>query len=139
MDWIKIASIVSISLQFISFWFAAPEVLGSKWLQKAEAIIRKVIKTIPGFLMLILGAIIGVLTPKALSGFNLKLLIPLILLFLVTIIFSKKLQKMLDEKISVPLLNRLIINQSFRFSLLKTAAILFTLGFIIQIITIIYS
>ncbi|ARV13718.1 hypothetical protein [Polaribacter sp. SA4-12] len=139
MDWIKIASIASISLQFISFWFAAPEVLGSEWLQKAEAIIRKVIKTIPGFLMLILGGVIGVLTPKALTGFNLKVLIPLILLFIITIIFSKKLQKILDEKISVPLLNKLIINQSFRFSLLKTAALLFTLGFIIQIITIIYS
>ncbi len=139
MDWIKIASIVSISLQFISFWFAAPEVLGSEWLQKAEAIIRKVIKTIPGFLMLILGGIIGVLAPKALTGFNLKVLIPLILLFIITIVFSKKLQKILDEKISVPLLNKLIINQSFRFSLLKTAALLFTLGFILQIITIIYS
>lgn len=139
MNWIKIVSIVSISLQFISFWLAAPEILGSKWLQKAEVIIRKAIKTIPGLIMLILGAFIGFFTPKALSGFNLKILIPLILLFILTIIFSKKIQKLLDEKISVPLLNKLIINQDFRFSLLKTAALLFTTGFILQIITIIYQ
>ena len=139
MDWIKIASIASISLQFISFWFAAPEVLGSEWLQKAEAIIRKGIKTIPGFLMLIIGVVVGFLIPKSLSDFNLKLIIPLACIFLLVVVFSKRMQKILDEKISVPLLNKLIINQSFRFSLLKTAALLFTLGFIIQIITIIYS
>ena len=139
MDWIKIASIASISLQFISFWFAAPEVLGSEWLQKAEAIIRKGIKTIPTILMFILGAIIGVITPKTIDEFNLKILIPLVLILILILIFSKKIQKILDEKISVPLLNKLIINQNFRFSLLKTAAILFTLGFILQIITIIYS
>ncbi|WP_405605539.1 hypothetical protein [Polaribacter sp. Asnod1-A03] len=139
MNWIKIVSIVSISLQFMSFWFAAPEVLGSEWLKKADAIIRKGIKIIPTFLMFILGAIIGVIIAKTIGEYNLKIIIPLILILITVLIFSKKMEKALDEKISIPLLSKLIINQSFRFSLLKTAALLFTLGFILQIFTIIYS
>ena len=113
MNWIKTLSIISISLQFVSFWFAAPEVLGREWLQKAEVLLRKGIKTIPGFIMLLLGAAIGMLTPKSFRDFNLKILIPLVLFFLVMVVFSKKIQQILDKKIAAPLLNKLIISVRF--------------------------
>ncbi|PQJ78943.1 hypothetical protein [Polaribacter porphyrae] len=59
MDSIKIISIVSITLQFISFWLAAPEVLGIEWLKKTESLIRKGILAIPNIVLGILGMIVG--------------------------------------------------------------------------------
>jgi hypothetical protein len=139
MDLIKALSILSITLQFVSFWLAAPEILGREWLKRTEGFIRGGIMFIPSILLGIVGMAIGYLFMEGIDNLNLKLLIPTILVFIITIIFSKKLKSWLDKKISVPILNKLIINDSFRFTLLKLGAFLFTLGFFLQIITIIYQ
>ncbi|MCG1037224.1 hypothetical protein [Polaribacter sargassicola] len=139
MKTIKILSILSISLQFLSFWLAAPEILGGEWLKKTESFIRSGIMVIPSIILGIIGMIIGFLLDEGVGSLNLKLLIPIILFFILIIIFYKKIKVWLDQKISKPILNKLIINDSFRFTLLRFAAILFTLGFFLQIITIIYQ
>jgi purine-cytosine permease-like protein len=139
MDSIKIISILSIALQFISFWLAAPEVLGSEWLKKTESLIRKGILAIPNIVLSVLGVIVGYSFMEGLENLNYYILVPAILMLILSVVFAKKIKKILDLNITVPILKKLIINDSFRFTLLKTAAMLFTLGFVLQIITIIYQ
>ena len=139
MDSLKVLSIVSITFQFISFWLAAPEVLGSEWLKKTESLIRKAILAIPNIVLGILGMIVGYSFMEGVDDLNYWILVPAILLLIFSLVFAKKIKKKLDLKVTAPILNKLIINDSFRFTLLKTAAMLFTLGFLLQIITIIYQ
>lgn len=139
MDWIKIINIVSICLQFFSFWLAAPEILGSAWLQKAEAIIKKAIMKIPNIILMFIGLIIGHSFANGLYKDDIKMVILFGVIFIIVLAFSKKMKTLLNDKISTPLLNKLIINDSFRFTLLKTAALIFTVGFLLQIIAIAYS
>ena len=60
-------------------------------------------------------------------------LIAIVVVMLVLMFFSKKIEKLLDRKISKPLMDKLILNDSFRFTLLKFSAIFFTIGFFIQL------
>ncbi|PQJ78942.1 hypothetical protein [Polaribacter porphyrae] len=76
---------------------------------------------------------------EGVDDLNYYILVPAILLLILSLVFAKKIKKILDLKITAPILKKLIINDSFRFTLLKTAAMLFTLGFVLQIITIIYQ
>lgn len=131
MDLPKILSILGISFQFFSFWLAAPEILGPEWLQKTEVLLKRLISQIPNYIILIVGGFLGAFF--AMSKQNYIIVILLIVVFLLITIFRKKLERYLERKISEPLLNNLIISQNLRFTLLKIAAALFTLGFLLQV------
>ncbi|WBX70310.1 hypothetical protein [Tenacibaculum retecalamus] len=139
MDWIKTINIVSLCLQFLSFWLAAPEILGTAWLQKAEAIIKRTIMKIPNIILMFISLIIGHFFANGIHKYEIRTVIFFGIIFVFVLVFSKKMRTLLNEKISTPLLEKLIINDSFRFTLLKTAALMFTVGFILQIIAIAYS
>lgn len=134
---IKIFTILGLILQFVAFWFAAPEILGVDWLKKAERIIREAINKIPSLISLILGIVIGLLLYFTKSSIFWVLLITII----VAIQWknTKRIEAYLDRKISQPIMNKLIISQNFRYLLLKFAAIFFTVGFIIQLIIVVIS
>lgn len=134
---IKIFTILGLILQFVAFWFAAPEILGVDWLKKVERIIREAINKIPSLISLILGIVIGLLLYFTKSSIFWVLLITII----VAIQWknTKRIEAYLDRKISQPIMNKLIISQNFRYLLLKFAAIFFTVGFIIQLIIVVIS
>lgn len=118
-------------MQFFSFWLAAPEILGPEWLQKTEVLLKKLISQIPNYILLIAGAFLGAFF--SMSSRNIFLVILILAFFIVTATFHKRIERYLERTISEPLLNNLIVNQSLRFTLLKIAAALFTLGFLLQI------
>lgn len=134
----KLFLILGLTLQFTAFWLAAPEILGVEWLKKAEKIIRKIISNIPNFLLMILGMFMGIFFSTTIKNFTLLGIAAAILMAL-TLLFSKKISRTLDVKISKPLLDRLIVSSNLRYALLKIAATLFTLGFLIQIVMILIS
>ena len=128
---IKLFTILGLVLQFLAFWLAAPEILGVDWLKKTEGFVRTSIKKIPQVILAIFGMALGMMFYYSMESgiyFILSFIVILLLLF-----YTKRLEDMLDAKISTPLMNKLIIENSFRFTLLKIAALFFTLGFIIQL------
>ncbi|MDM1072848.1 hypothetical protein HX001_10140 [Empedobacter brevis] len=133
---IKIFTILGLVLQFLAFWMAAPEILGVDWLRKTQGLIRKMISQLPQLILAVLGMVLGVMfyhSMRSIFAFVVVIIIIAILLLL-----YKKLGQVLDEKISKPLIKKLILNDTFRFTLLKFAALFFTLGFIIQIALVLF-
>lgn len=116
---------------------AAPEILGPEWLKKTDRIIRKLITHLPTGILFVLGVILGILFPKAMD--NIIWLIVISPLFLGIMIFHKKLTVFFDRTIAIPLLDKLILRGSFRYLLLKIAAALFSIGFLLQIVAIAIS
>ncbi|MGV0755076.1 hypothetical protein ACTS95_06160 [Empedobacter brevis] len=133
---IKVFTILGLVLQFLAFWMAAPEILGVDWLRKTEGLIRKMISQLPQLILAVFGMVLGVMfyhSMRSIFAFVVVIIIIAILLLL-----YKKLGQVLDEKISKPLIKKLILNDTFRFTLLKFAALFFTLGFIIQIALVLF-
>lgn len=128
---IKIFTLLGLILQFLAFWMAAPEILGADCLSKTEEMIRKAINQLPQLILGALGMAMGVMFYHSMSSFF--VFIVFIMIIILLLIFYKKVEKLLDEKNSKPLVNKLILNETFRFTLLKFAALFFTLGFLIQI------
>ncbi|WP_322969176.1 hypothetical protein [Faecalibacter sp. LW9] len=136
---IKILTLIGLILQFISFWLAAPEILGPDWIVKTEDFFRKLIRKIPTVVLSFLGAIIGVIFYQSIRLDTILILVMICIIFILLLIFHKQIEYFLDHKISNPLIQKLIISNNFRFTLLKFAAIFFTIGFIIQIFLVIIS
>lgn len=128
---IKILTILGLILQFLAFWMAAPEILGADWLRKTEDLIRKMIRQIPQLILAVFGMFMGMMFYHSISSLIVFISVLIIVGFM--LLFYKKLEQILDDKISRPLIEKLILNDAFRFTLLKFAALFFTLGFIIQV------
>ena len=134
---VKIFTIIGLVLQFVAFWMAAPEILGVDWLKRTETMIRLAISKIPQVILGIVGVASGMMFYHSMSS---SLIFAIVLMLIaILLIFYKKMEKSLDEKISKPLIDKLILNNTFRFILLKYAALFFTIGFVIQIMLVIIS
>ncbi len=134
---IKILNLLALFFQFLAFWLAAPEILGAEWIEKTESFSRSVIKKIPSVILAISGILAGVITAHSIE--NIYFVLPVFIGLALFMKFSKNIEDYLDLKISKPLLSKLIIDQNFRFTLLKIAALFFTIGFLIQVTTTILS
>ncbi|WP_353166132.1 hypothetical protein [Empedobacter brevis] len=133
---IKIFTILGLLLQFLAFWMAAPEILGVNWLRKTEGLIRKMISQLPQLILAVLGMVLGVMFYHSMR--SIFAFVVVIIFIGILLLLYKKLGQVLDEKISKPLIKKLILNETFRFTLLKFAALFFTLGFIIQIALVLF-
>ena len=134
---VKIFTIIGLVLQFVAFWMAAPEILGVDWLKRTETMIRLAISKIPQVILGIVGVASGMMFYHSMSS---SLIFAIVLMLIaIILIFYKKMETSLDGKISKPLLDKLILNNTFRFILLKYAALFFTIGFVIQIMLVIIS
>ncbi|WP_334126781.1 hypothetical protein [Empedobacter brevis] len=133
---IKIFTSLGLVLQFLAFWMAAPEILGVNWLRKTEGLIRKMISQLPQLILAVLGVVLGVMFYHSMR--SIFAFVVVIIFIGILLLLYKKLGQVLDEKISKPLIKKLILNDTFRFTLLKFAALFFTLGFIIQITLVLF-
>ncbi len=152
MKWINSFGLI---LQFLAFWFAAPELLGAATLQRFEAGLQKLIARLPVFLILIvvlaygvtftvLGVTKGIEAGKngiEVSEYRSYIITMAVcsLLYLFFIIFYKRIKNWLEVKVAQPLTQRLIHNNETRKAALVTGAFLFTLGFIMQLIVVLLS
>ena len=134
MKWINV---LGMTLQFVSFWFAAPEILGKEKLKQYKDKIKHYISNIPSLLFGIPGIIlIGIL----ISSDSDKGEIPAPVLFVIlAIVFRGRLKTRFEEKVIKPLMDRLIESEDERQDYLRLAAMFFTSGFLLSIIATILS
>jgi hypothetical protein len=129
MRWLNI---LGMTLQFFSFWFAAPEILGEEKLKHYENKIKRYLSNLPTLIfgvpsIILIFIFFGSGGKSSGSGeFSIVLLI-------LAFIFRNRLKKRFEEKVMKPFLDTLIENDDKRQNYLRIAAALFTAGFICSI------
>ena len=152
MKWINVIGLI---FQFISFWFAAPELLGSSTLKRFESFLHKLIAKAP--LIILIAIILSYGLTFFISGiykayqsqttgisksemYNYFIILGIgTFLYILLMIFYKRIKTWLDVKFATPLLKNLIENNHARSIALIIGAILFTLGFIMQLVALLLS
>lgn len=136
-------------LQYVAFFFAVPELLGdsrlkllNKWITNIVFYIPKitiaVLSTFVGILMGIWGSYIGVNNNYLYVKLFYSVVILSVVLVIILSIFQKKIIAFLNNRIAIPLATKLTENSDYRLAALKYAALLYSLGLLILIFTIIY-
>lgn len=150
----KFINILGLIFQFAAFWFAAPELLGSDTMKRFEASMISFISKAPAFIIAVFSIILGI----GLSIFGttqgikatesnsqdfifimLFIIIISILLMVYFIFFAKKTQQWMTINLAKPLIQKLISNNESRKTALIIGAVLFTLGFLLQLIVLIFN
>ena len=145
VKWLNLAGLV---FQFVAFWFAAPELLGADTLKRFENGLVKTLSQLPGILLGVAGFAVGTglgiygmytgmqgdATKVVRAMIWIGVLFGLYLIFM--IFYYKRLQHYLKHRVAEPLLQMLIANNEARKTALVVGAILFTVGFIAQLMAI---
>ncbi|MCU0392878.1 MAG: hypothetical protein MUE81_17350 [Thermoflexibacter sp.] len=134
MKWLNV---LGMTLQFFSFWFAAPEILGEDKLKHYEEKIKKYISNLPTLIFGVPSLIllfVFLSSNKAIESGGTG-----VFLLILAVIFRKKIRIKFEEKIMQPLLDKLIESEDKRQDYLRIASILFTAGFILSIVATILS
>ena len=149
MKWINALGLL---LQFISFWLAAPEIIGDNGLMRMQNLIKKLISNLSVIILslfilsitlyfAITGIMKGITASTAgisaeeltryyiILGFSM-------LLYVLFMFRFRYIRNAIDEKIAAPLLDKYIHNDRLRKNSLITGALLFTVGFLMQFIII---
>ena len=151
MKWVNA---IGLLLQFIAFWLAAPELLGEPTLRRFEKGLKKLVTQLPmiiiwlvilgyGLTSLILSLVKGLDAAKngtsteSMTTFYITLGIASGLYF-IFMIFYKRIKKALETKLAQPLVEKLINNTETRKQSLILGAILFSVGFFMQFIVVIF-
>ncbi len=139
-------------IQFISFWLAAPELIGDAALKRLNSFLKKFVSNISMILLtaLVLAfslsfSINGILkgmsfsktgaTREEMNSYLITIAISGII-YIIFLIFFKKIKLWLDKRISAPLIHKFTYSDRFRRNSLLIGAFLFTFGFLIQFIII---
>lgn len=146
MKWVNA---LGLTLQFISFWFAAPELLGEQTLKRMEAGLKKLIAKIPVIVVLlfccgygltfgIMGMVRGIKAGKEGIATHeyysfIAVLVLSTLAYLVFIFNYKAINHWLETRIAQPLTQQLIHNNETRNNALIIGAFLFSVGFLLQL------
>jgi hypothetical protein len=152
MKWLNI---IGLTFQFLAFWFAAPELLGESTLLRFQSSLKKFISVLPLLIILfvVLGygltfSILGVLKGIEASETGIEessmyryflVMGVCTLLYFLFLAFYKKIKTALETKLAAPLVNRLIENSQARSSALVIGAVLFSLGFVLQLVVLILA
>lgn len=152
MKWINL---LGLTLQFLSFWFAAPELLGQSTMQRFEKGLKKLVSAIPLLVILIFVLSYALATAgygiyKGLKGaehgleenelMNYFITMGVVFSFyFVFLFFAKRIRKMLEDRVATPLIDKLINQGEVRKQALIIGAILFSIGFFMQAVSIIVT
>ena len=150
----KELEILALVLQFISFWFAAPEIVGERILKKLEAWfvngIKIIVNIIIGSFFLFIvyrsyvsGKVLGRWMGKQSPVFAVVICSVILATILIIIIFRKRLMaadkkftNITYQRVVRPFFDMLIKKEDLRLRSLALGAILFTIGFALQIFVI---
>lgn len=149
MKWVNA---IGLLLQFIAFWLAAPELLGEPTLRRFEKGLKKLVTQLPiiiiwivvlgyGITSISLSLIKGLdaakngITVESLTQFYILLGI-FSFLYILFMVFYKRIKKGLETKLAQPLVEKLINNTETRKQALILGAVLFSVGFILQFVVV---
>jgi hypothetical protein len=152
MKWVNA---LGLTFQFISFWFAAPELLGEQTLKRMESGLKTLITKIPVILVMlfccgygltfsVMGIVKGLnaskegITASEYYSFMAVLTISL-MIYLLFIIYYKRINRWLENSIAQPLTQRLIHNNEARQNALLIGAALFSIGFLLQLAVVLWQ
>jgi Zn-dependent protease with chaperone function len=152
---VKWINIIGLCLQFVAFWLAAPELLGESTLKRFEKGLEKLVSSIPLILLLLVmlvygsyffyNAIIGIsegqntgLEEHEIISYFVQLVL-FSIFYLVFVMLYKRISKWLMTHVSEPLIHKLINNNESRKNALIVGAIVFSLGFFLQLTAAIFS
>lgn len=152
MKWINALGLI---IQFISFWLAAPELLGRQTLERFENGLRKFVAALPvviigvfaigyGLTFGIMGMLKGLkasetgVTNTEMSNYYIVLGICSVI-YLIFMLFYKRIRSWLEINFAGPLTNALIRNNESRKNALVAGAVLFTVGFLMQLAVILFG
>lgn len=148
MKWINIIGFV---FQFLSFWFAAPELLGSDTLKRFEEGLIKLMSRLPALLLggggVVFGLMMGIYgvykgaSADAQTNYTQTffIIIGISVLYFVLILFYKKIERWIERKFAKPTIENLIKNNESRKTALMIGAVLFTVGFMCQLVVMVLT
>lgn len=152
MKWVNLFGLI---LQFAAFWFAAPELLGKSTLERFEIGLKRLVSAIPMIVIMLIILVYTATTAgygiyKGMKGASegleegemVNYFITMGMAFTVYFIFiflSKRIQFWLAKRVADPLIDRLINQGETRKQALIIGAVLFTLGFLLQSVSILFS
>lgn len=148
----KLLNAIGLICQFVAFWFAAPELLGETTLKRMQASIQKLVTLIPIIATVVVVFGYG-LTFLAISGYNTyqmsktgevvidptKYFISIgvfTVLYMIFIFRYKKIRAYLETRVAIPLTHKLLHSNETRKNALIIGAILFSIGFIAQLLAV---
>ena len=151
MKWLNVLGLI---FQFFAFWFAAPELLGGDTLKRFEKGLISFVSKMPSILLALLAIVFG--TGMSIFGIqqgisatenNASNMIGIMIFILVIsavtmayfIFFSRRTQHWMQRRYAQPFIEKLIQNGESRKSALIIGAILFTVGFILQLMVALLS
>lgn len=147
MKWLNILGMV---LQFLSFWCAAPELLGEATMKRLESGMTRFVARIP--VIIVFGGMMAyALTIGLFGAFEglsagrggeplvgmwqyFLLLGALMVLYFAFMFFHKRILSLLERRLAQPLVHRLVENPDARRKALMLGAVLLTAGFLMQLI-----
>jgi hypothetical protein len=149
MKWMNALGLI---LQFASFWLAAPELLGRQTLERVENGFRKFAAALPMILMMlfimgygltfgIMGVVKGMrasesgISSSEMNEYYITIGVSSVA-YMIFMIYYKRIQKWIELKFAAPLTNAIIRNNESRKNALITGSVLFTVGFLMQLIVI---
>jgi hypothetical protein len=147
---LKWLNIIGMVLQFISFWCAAPELIGQSTLKQMEKGMIRFVARLPAFMVFggmlayalaagLFGVHEGMTAARGgepllnMSTYFLLLGVAMILYFLF-VVFYKRILFFLERHLAQPLVHSLVADGDVRRKALILGAILLTSGFILQFI-----
>ena len=152
MKWV---TILGLTFQFLAFWFAAPELLGATTLKRFEVGLKKFILFLPMFTVILVVLTYGITSigiglfktiksqtegvdESEIYNYYLGLGIGTVF-YIVFLIFYKRIKNWLTIKLAEPLAKKLIEDNQTRSIALIIGAVLFTLGFVAQLVGLIFN
>jgi hypothetical protein len=147
MKWLNILGMV---LQFLSFWCAAPELLGEATMRRLENGMTRFVARIP--VILVFGAMMCYAVAAGLFGvyegitasrgeqpvvdprYYFLFIGVVMVVYLIFMVFYKKVLAYLERTLAQPLVHRLVSSPDARRKALVLGAILLTTGFLMQLV-----
>lgn len=152
MKWLNLLGMV---LQFLSFWCAAPELLGEGTMRRLETGMTRFVARIPvilvlgGMLLYALGlGLFGLVEGlRAGRGDHVPMDTNSYFVFLgcamvayaVFMVFHKRILGWLEHRLAQPLVHRLVANADTRRNALVLGAVLLTTGFVFQLVVVMFD
>lgn len=151
----KLLTVVGLICQFVAFWFAAPELLGESTLKRMQTGIQKLVTWIPIIvtLVVVLGYGVTFISISAYNAYKMSQSGELAIdptkyfvamgifttLYMVFMFRYKKIKAYLENQVAIPLTHKLLNSNETRKNALIIGALLFTIGFIAQLIAVLMA
>ena len=140
MKWLNVTGLI---LEFLAFWFAAPELLGEQSLKGMETALKKIFSLLPLIFVIVIAGGFEIYCFVGTDHTDMKRhtfqIVIASVIYVTIMMFINKIRRFIREKISIPLIDKIINNQEARKVSLLIAGILISLSFTIQLIAILLS